>query len=401
MKLVHCLSLACLLSACTSHAWRRELVDGGPERDAGAFLSMHYHRDGQNKKLAIVYEDGTAGRIRVATREGVGHTWGAFETQDISHRSAQKPASTMGPDGTVYVAFAYPSRLTQQNTYRIYVTEPSGPAGEWEAEYVTVSPLSLRNTDQPPTIAYLRQSDGPGSLHVAWSVLGSRAIMHARQDVGDVDWTADRLGGPESELEGIRPALLATDDFTNLQLFYGHHGDQGGFSGLAGAYRTQLGWQGPNPVGAGLSEPHGRFQAKTIVSANAEGFDDVGVVYADCDGKPAYRAALNSGSTNWADPIVPGIPTDPERDFCEASFAHDHQGRVHIAAYDYDVGAVVVFFFDPGPQKWAVEFVENGPGEMGRYPSIVYDPLADEFIVAYYDRAKGQLKIATRDADSQ
>lgn len=411
MRSLLSIAMAACALGCKSQDWTVEVVDGGGGRDAGAFLWMDLYLDGQAKKLALVYEDRTAGRIRVATREGSGSSWDPdFVVQNLSSTPGQMPSAALGPDGSVWAVFAYPdpARLASQNEvypYEVYSAVPAG-AGSWQTELVTTNalPRDLHFIESPPSIAY-SPAAGDQPVFAVWSTPHGDALVHAvRAGTPAGAWSPARLGGEGSEFVGVRPAAVASRATGSLRIFYGDESPVQS-TPLAVLYPTPLGWGGPLPTGFGLAGSLGRFQAKEILhhpkDLPAGVTDELGIVVADCDGKPLYRSSVDGPPAQWSPAVAPGIPTDPERDFCEPSFAHDFQGHLWLSAFDYDYRGPVVFHEDHNLGQWLAEYPESGLSETGRFTSLVYDPTADEMIVAWYDEGAGQLKIARRDAQSK
>ena len=387
--------LPCLFG-CSSSTWSRSTVDGA-SLDAGAYLSMHYWRDQQqNKQLSIVYEDRTNRRIRIAERRGVGASWQPFSLQTISSQQAKLPASTIDSNGALYVTFVNDHGPLPRST--IYVVHRNQLTGQWLTSVVFGYQTPGQGTDEPAAIAV--RSNGV-EINVVWSERDTKRLLHARRGAGSTSaFSWEELMVDKEQVYGARPAFLPTASFNGWALYYQARRTQFGEpAGIVWRSITPLGLWTPaeQVLGTSADPSKVRFHAKTITAENAPGSGGSAIAFANCEGKPRYRRLQSPLSED----VTPPIPTDQARQYCDPSFTHDHKGRLYMSAYDVQARSAVVFYVDPGPEQWVVDFAEGTPNDVGRYSSIVYDPLADTLMLAYYDATNGDLKLATRRANSK
>lgn len=399
---MRCVSLVLVLplaAGCVSSKWSRETVDatGGSGRDA----SMQLHVEGNQKTLTIVHADPEGQSLRFARRTGSGASWGAFTTGVLDAEQGRLPATTTSPDGTVWVAYVRGSPATD---VVLVVAHLAPESLRWSLEVVGPA-LAV----EPPAIAFEPDANGPGRIHVVLSDV-YRYLEHYSRALGEREWTKvllpeilsgeDDPAPPFGPGSGVQPRLLT--DGTDVRLFY-----------LLGRDATELvqhpafttplaqstRWAVPAPSGSSM-----RYAVALVDPPAHERHGAVALAATSCEGKPALRflegaPGWSEGATGWSSAVRPPIPTDESIAFCDPSFAYDASGFLYLSCYHPLAGALVVFVLNPVTGAWNLEYADSGPSDRGRYTSTVYDPLAQEILVAYQDASAGELRLATRGAN--
>ncbi len=121
---------------------------------------------------------------------------------------------------------------------------------------------------------------------------------------------------------------------------------------------------------------------------------------AGCEGGVlGYRESHSAPPTSWTTAVVPNVPTDASRAFCYPSFVDDALGLLYVSDYDADASTLAVYKNNPAnPAVWTNETADT-TGDVGRYTSIVYDPVGKTVMVAYHDATNGKRKLASRPAN--
>jgi len=395
---------------CISPHWSRETVVAGAD-DVGRYASLHYHTDGFQKKLRIVCEDATNARIVIARRAGTGSSWGAFSTGIIDSGAARLPATAERPDGTLLVAYMKGGNPGGATGTLWLAAENEGLGPPWQQEAVRTN-IRL---SEPPAVAYEPNAGGVPRIHIVYSLYPDRELWHAYRPVDETIWKYLRVGAEfetptVSDVDGRHPLLIVSGDPGILSLIYVDEADDshrilnrqfGGLSGLTPWQFTtfETGWQ-YNVMSLIWGDE--RRLAVGIVDAPASpSLGMVGLVRAGCDGGLlAYKESQTAPPSSWSGAVVPTIPTDTSRAFCDPSFAFDGLGLFYISYYDKDAGVLSVYKHNPiSPSAWQIETADSSAPDVGRYTSMVYDPLGAAILVAYYDVTNGDLKLAQRTAN--
>lgn len=392
---------AIALTGCVSHAWSRQVVDGAAAH-VGRYVSMRYHADGSAKELTIVYEDTTNGAVKAASRTGTHSSWNAFVRQTLMSGGARIPAVAKNADGDLFVAYMVGGTVPPNGANGdLWLSMSSEPAqfASWSSELVR-STIQMRT---PPAIVYRPVEGGVGEIHIVYSIEPDDALWHSYRAVNDTSWIHMRVGGsfdqpePDNAAEGWNPNLVVVGDSHTLWALYSdkeNYVSRGWAAVLGGVWPAGV----INDTGWGGAVYNSRVAVSTIDVPGISESGRIGIAHAE-DSKARYGVSTDEAPVEFSR-ITPTIPSDPNRQFRDASFAFDGLGLLYLACYDEDVTAAACYIHNPAtPTVWNLEFVDSGPDDTGRYTSTVYDSVGHQILIAYYDATNGDVKLAQRNAN--
>ena len=402
------LALFVTLPACSSPTWTRVTIDepdgtGLSSGAVGSMPSMVLHTSGNTQTLRIAYVDERQRGIKLATRTGSSLGWDPFSIELVRAGTATKPVVVVAPDGTPYVFHAR-SAVNAAPFGAVYLAQPGdenpclfGTTNGWSCESIgrpmPVGAVSAR---------YEPRSGAADRLHVAWEGVGD-TIWHAQRGIDDEDWVIAFLGttvdDPDGDaIEASGPILFG--DVNNGGAFMLHREGQVQAADVATVRSYTSGFFGWS-VNGNDKWTQGELQAAIHVerSAGLSGLDAYHYVVADCDDGSITLFSENDLNDDGNAPNPAPVVDPANFAACDPDLTMDGNGMVHVVSYRSELGGLDHYRYNAALEAWPPEYyaiIDNGAAEIGLHPEIVYAPLSNELIVAYFDKTNDRLKLATR-----